>query len=70
MENKIKQLRITSGLTQRELSERAGINIRQIQKYEVGDPEIGKVSLKISVALADALGVKDLRELLNKSDNV
>lgn len=64
MENKIKQLRIAAGMTQRELAEKAGVNIRQIQKYEVDQPEIGNVSLRIAVALADALGVKDLREFI------
>lgn len=64
MGNKIKQLRTTAGMTQRELAEKAGVNIRQIQKYEVDQPEIGNVSLRIAVALADALGVKDLREFI------
>jgi len=64
MENKIKQLRTTTGMTQRELAEKAGVNIRQIQKYEVNQPEIGSVSLRIAVALADALGVDDLREFI------
>ena len=64
MENKIKHLRTAAGMTQRELAEKAGVNIRQIQKYEVDQPEIGNVSLRITIALADALGVKDLREFI------
>ncbi|WP_303870466.1 helix-turn-helix domain-containing protein [Acetobacterium wieringae] len=64
MENKIKELRIAAGMTQRELAEKAGVNIRQIQKYEVDQPEIGNVSLRIAVALADGLGVYDLREFI------
>ena len=64
MENKIKQLRTAAGMTQRELAEKAGVNIRQIQKYEVDQPEIGNVSLRITIALADALGAKDLREFI------
>ena len=64
MENKIKQLRTAAGMTQRELAEKAVVNIRQIQKYEVDQPEIGNVSLRIAIALADALGVKDLREFI------
>ena len=66
MENKIKQLRTAAGMTQRELAEKAGVNIRQIQKYEVNQPEIGSVSLRIVIALADALGVGDLREFIDK----
>ena len=64
MENKIKQLRTAAGMTQRELAEKAGVNIRQIQKYEVDQPEIGNVSLRITIALADALGIDDLREFI------
>lgn len=64
MENKIKQLRTAAGMTQRELAEKAGVNIRQIQKYEVDQPEIGNVSLRIAIALADALGIDDLREFI------
>lgn len=64
MENKIKQLRTAAGMTQRELAEKAGVNIRQIQKYEVDQPEIGNVSLRIAVALADALGIDNLRDFV------
>lgn len=64
MENKIKQLRTAAGMTQRELAEKTGVNIRQIQKYEVDQPEIGNVSLRITIALADALGIDDLREFI------
>lgn len=67
MENKIKHLRTAAGMTQRELAEKAGVNIRQIQKYEVDQPEIGNVSLRIAVALADALGVDDLREFIKSA---
>ena len=64
MENKIKHLRTAAGMTQRELAEKTGVNIRQIQKYEADQPEIGNVSLRITIALADALGIDDLREFI------
>ena len=64
MENKIKHLRTAAGMTQRELAEKAGVNIRQIQKYEADQPEIGNVSLRITIALGDALGIDDLREFI------
>lgn len=51
------------GLTQKELSERSGINIRQIQKYESLSSEPGNMTLKNAIALADTLGC-DVRELL------
>lgn len=42
-------------MTQRELAEKSGINIRQIQKYESGEYDTGNMTLKNAVALARAL---------------
>lgn len=56
--NKINNLlyrRSLMGYTQRELSERSGVNIRQIQKYESGEYDIGNITLKNAIALANAL---------------
>ena len=55
--------RTLSGMTQKELSEKTGINIRQIQKYECGECDTGKMMLRNAIALADALEC-DVRELL------
>ena len=54
--------RSVEGLTQRELAEKSGVNIRQIQKYESGEYDTGNMTLKNAIALADALKceVKDL----------
>ena len=54
--------RSVEGLTQRELAEKSGVNIRQIQKYESGEYDTGNMTLKNAIALADALEgeVKDL----------
>ena len=56
--NKINGLlynRTADGLTQKELAEKAGINIRQIQKYESGEYDIGNMTLKNAIAIAKAL---------------
>ena len=49
-------------MTQKELAEKTGINIRLIQKYESGESSTGNMSLKNAILLADALEckVKDL----------
>lgn len=59
----VQRLRKTTGLTQQELANKTGINIRQIQKYEYGEYDTGKMMLRNAIALADALEC-DVRELI------
>ena len=47
--------RATAGLTQKELAEKSGINIRQIQKYESGEYNTGNMTLKNAIAISKAL---------------
>lgn len=58
----VKRLRKALGITQRELAEKTGINLRQIQKYESGEYDTGNMTLRNAIAFAEALGcnVKDL----------
>lgn len=60
--NSVLYNRSVMGLTQKELAEKSGINIRQIQKYESGEYDTGNMTLKNALALAEALEceVKDL----------
>lgn len=53
--NSILYSRSVMRMTQKELSEKSGINIRQIQKYESGESDIGNMTLKNALAVADAL---------------
>lgn len=53
---RVKQLRIAVGLTQSQLAQASGVNIRQVQKIESGEIQIGNITLKNAKALADALG--------------
>ena len=55
--------RLKAGLTQKQLAERSGVNIRQIQRVELGEAEAGNLTAKNLLAIADALGV-ELRVLL------
>lgn len=64
--NRIKGLlyqRTAAEMTQKELAEKAGINIRLVQKYESGEYDAGNMTLKSAIAIADTLGC-DVRELL------
>lgn len=58
----VHSLRTNLGLTQKDLADKSGINIRQIQKYESGEYDIGNMTLKNAIALSDALGC-DVKEL-------
>ena len=53
--NSVLYNRSVMGLTQKELAEKSGINIRQIQKYESGEYDTGNMTLKNAVSLARAL---------------
>ena len=56
--NCIKAYRKKQGLTQTDLANRAGLNIRQIQKIENGEAQTENVTLKTMQAIAQALHVK------------
>lgn len=60
--------RQSCGLTQKALAEQTGINIRQIQKIEKGEIKIDNITLKNAIALADALGIDDLRVFLTSKN--
>ena len=49
------QKRKMLGLTQKEASQKAGINIRQYQKFESGEIDMASVSLRIALAVCDVL---------------
>lgn len=60
---KLEWARRMAGMTQAELSAKSGVNIRQIQRVEIGEAEPGNLTAQNLLAIADALGV-DIRELL------
>lgn len=61
---KLKELREAAGMTQRELSEKSGVNVRMIQHYEQGAKNINKANAVTILFLAKALECdpKDLLE--------
>lgn len=60
---KLEWARRMAGMTQAELAAKSGVNIRQIQRMEIGEAETGNMTAQNLLAIADALGV-DIRELL------
>lgn len=58
MNNRIKTYRKKQGLTQIDLANRAGLNIRQIQKIENGEAQTENVTLKTMQAIAQVLNAK------------
>lgn len=60
----IRDRRQAAGLTQRVLAAAAEMNIRQIQKLEAGEIQIGNITLANAKRLADAFGCK-IEDLLD-----
>lgn len=52
----LKELRTLCGMTQKELAEKSGVNIRQIQKYESGEYSLNNMTAKTADAISHALG--------------
>lgn len=65
--SKLLNFRKSANLTQKQLSELSGVNIRQIQRIESGDSEMGNVTLDNAVKIADALKV-NVKDLLSPAD--
>ena len=65
---KLKKLRMERHLTQNELAKKTGITPSNISRLESGSKKIGQVALATAVRLGDALGVTDLRELIDEED--
>ena len=54
---KLQEVRKKVGLSQSELAEASGVNIRTIQEYEYGRKIVDTAKLNIITALAEALNV-------------
>lgn len=53
----LRYARIAAGLTQQQLADISGVNVRQIRRVEIGEAEAGNLTAKNMLAIADALGV-------------
>ena len=50
-------------MSQRELAEKSGVNLRQIQRYENSTSDVGNMTLRNALSIADALEC-EVRDLL------
>jgi len=55
-ESNLKRIRVSMGMTQAELSELSGINIKSVAAYEQSPEKINKASLETVYNIADCLG--------------
>lgn len=62
---KIQEIRKARGLSQRQLAEASGVNVRVLQHYEQGFKDINKAAAETVKALADALNVR-MEDLLEE----
>lgn len=60
---KLEWARRSRGMTQRQLADTSGVNIRQIQKVEGGEAEAGNLTAKNLLSIAGALGV-DAKDII------
>lgn len=63
----LQKIRVEKGLSQSQLSELSGVNLRMIQHYEQGVKNIDQAALKTLCALAGALGCP-LWDVLNDTE--
>lgn len=56
--SKLQQQRKRCGYSQKELAERAGVNLRTLQQYELKTKDISKASVRTVLALANVLGCR------------
>lgn len=50
-------MRRAAKLTQKQLADAAGLDIRNIQRYESGEFDVANMILPVALKIADALGV-------------
>ncbi|WP_352416398.1 helix-turn-helix domain-containing protein [Oscillibacter ruminantium] len=62
--SKLKQIRENAGLSQSQLAAASNVDKMAISRLERGETSILETRLKTVLALADALKIKDVRELL------
>lgn len=66
---KLRELRTANKMTQKQLADASGVNSRQIQRIENSECDMANVTLGNAVKLADALGVDDVRDLMDDAGN-
>lgn len=65
----LKELRKLCGMTQKELAEKSGVNIRQIQKYESGEYSLNNMTTKTADGISRAFGCS-IDDLVNMKTSI
>lgn len=65
----IRDLRKARGMSQQELSDKSGVPRARISDYETGYVNPHNMILDNAIKLADALGVQDLRKLVEPGES-
>lgn len=68
MENRLQEIRLAKGLSQKGLSDASGISVRMIQHYEQGFRELWLASYSTVYALASALDVSPSELFIKNTD--
>ena len=55
-ESKLRKMRLTAGLKQKDISQLTGINVKTICQYEMDPQKINKASIETIAKISDALG--------------
>lgn len=63
--NQLAYMRTRAGMTQQQLSQKTGLTITYLSKLETGDRTINNVRLSSAVKIADALGITDVRLMMD-----
>lgn len=64
--SRLKRIRVSSGLTQTELADLSGINVKSIASYEQNPNKINKASVETVYNIADSLGC-NIEDLIEKN---
>jgi DNA-binding XRE family transcriptional regulator len=63
--SKLKKARIVSGITQSELADLSGVNIKSITSYEQNPEKLSRASIETVILLADSLGC-EIEDIINE----
>lgn len=67
--SKLQEQRTASGLTRQKLSEKSGVNVRLIERYEQGERDINGAKLKTLLRLCASLGC-ELRDIVDDEETL
>lgn len=67
--SKLQEQRAAAGLTRQKLSEKSGVNVRLIERYEQGERDINGAKLKTLLRLCAALGCK-LEDIIDDNETI